>query len=160
MKTNSSPKGRFKKGNSGNPSGRPPGSRNKATLAIEQLLEGEGGQLARKAVELAKKGNIQALRLCLERLIPTCKDRRIEMPLKPGENPNDPPFSYVDVMTAIGKGQITPAEGLALAQIMTAHVNSVEAKDLARRVEELESHLDEIRSFDKARSGVQGEALP
>ena len=32
--------GKFKKGTSGNPSGRPIGSRNRATLLAEQLLEG------------------------------------------------------------------------------------------------------------------------
>ena len=34
----------FKPGKSGNPSGRPHGSRNKATLALEALLDGEGRQ--------------------------------------------------------------------------------------------------------------------
>jgi hypothetical protein len=34
-------KGQWQKGTSGNPSGRPPGRRNKATLAMEALLEGE-----------------------------------------------------------------------------------------------------------------------
>jgi len=43
----------FKPGRSGNPNGRPAGSRNKATLAIESLLEGEAEALARKVVELA-----------------------------------------------------------------------------------------------------------
>lgn len=33
--------GRFAKGYSGNPAGRPPGTRNKATEAAELLLDGE-----------------------------------------------------------------------------------------------------------------------
>jgi hypothetical protein len=59
--------GQFSRGTSGNPAGRPSGSRNKATLLMEAMLEGEVEQLARKAIELAKKGDTQALRLCLER---------------------------------------------------------------------------------------------
>jgi Family of unknown function (DUF5681) len=39
------PGGQFKPGQSGNPNGRPTGSRNRATLAIEALLEGEGEAL-------------------------------------------------------------------------------------------------------------------
>ena len=39
----------FKPGQSGNPSGRPHGSRNKATLALEALLDGEGEAITRKA---------------------------------------------------------------------------------------------------------------
>ena len=54
---------RWKKGFSGNPNGRAAGSRNRATLAIEALLEGEGEALTRKAIELAKAGDMAALRL-------------------------------------------------------------------------------------------------
>jgi hypothetical protein len=49
----------------GNP-GRPKGARHKTTLAIETLLEGEAETLTRKAIEMAKGGDITALRLCLE----------------------------------------------------------------------------------------------
>jgi len=37
----------FQKGQSGNPAGRPPGSRNKKTLVLEALLEGEAEGIAR-----------------------------------------------------------------------------------------------------------------
>jgi hypothetical protein len=53
----------------GNP-GRPPGCRNKATLAALALLEGEAEALARKAVELALAGDTAALKLVLDRLLP------------------------------------------------------------------------------------------
>ena len=46
-------KGSFRKGHSGNPAGRPPGTRNKAADSAELLLEGEAEALTRKAVELA-----------------------------------------------------------------------------------------------------------
>jgi hypothetical protein len=58
----------FKPGQSGNPSGRPHGSRNKATLALEALLDGEGEAITRKAIEKALEGDTAALRLCLERI--------------------------------------------------------------------------------------------
>ena len=40
----------------GNP-GRPPGARNKATLAALALLEGEAEAITRRAIELAKAGD-------------------------------------------------------------------------------------------------------
>ena len=60
----------FQKGQSGNPSGRPKGARNKATLAMEILLDGEADRLTRKVVEMALAGDTTALRLCLERIMP------------------------------------------------------------------------------------------
>ena len=61
---------RFEKGVSGNPNGRPKSARNKSTLAAEALLDGEAGALTRKAIELALNGDLGAIRLCLERIIP------------------------------------------------------------------------------------------
>jgi hypothetical protein len=46
----------FVKGQSGNPAGRPPGARNRATLIAEGLFEQEGEALARKAIERALDG--------------------------------------------------------------------------------------------------------
>ena len=48
----------FAKGTSGNPRGRPPGSKNKTTLAVEALLEGEAQAITRKAPSLWGRGYI------------------------------------------------------------------------------------------------------
>jgi hypothetical protein len=68
-------RGRFRPGVSGNPRGRPPGSRNHATLAAAALLEGEAEAITRKAVELALAGDPVALRLCMERILPPLRER-------------------------------------------------------------------------------------
>ena len=70
---NTAPKQRgrpFRPGVSPNPAGRPKGARNKTTMAVEALLEGEAQALTRKALELALAGDTTALRLCLERIAP------------------------------------------------------------------------------------------
>jgi hypothetical protein len=51
-------------------------------MAMEELLDGEGETLTRKAIELAKGGDIQALRLCMERLLPPRRDRSGDRALK------------------------------------------------------------------------------
>ena len=71
--------GRFRPGNPG----RPKGTRHKTTLAIETLLEGEAEILTRKAIEMAKGGDITALRLCPDRIAPARKDRTIAFELPP-----------------------------------------------------------------------------
>jgi hypothetical protein len=69
-------------GQSGNPAGKPKGTRNRATVAAEALLEGEAEMLTRKAIELGLSGDTTALRLCLERLMPPRKDRSISFSLR------------------------------------------------------------------------------
>src|SRR5882762_5100872 len=47
----------FQKGQSGNPAGRPRGSRNKAAIALQELLERDAESIARTVTHLAKHGN-------------------------------------------------------------------------------------------------------
>ena len=61
---------RFEKGQSGNPAGRPPGSRNKATILAESIFEGEAESIIRMAIDKAREGDITAIRLCLDRVFP------------------------------------------------------------------------------------------
>ena len=70
----------FATGQSGNPSGRPLGARNRASLAAEALLDGDA-QGYPKAINLALAGNTIALRLCLERILPPRRERIVGIPL-------------------------------------------------------------------------------
>jgi hypothetical protein len=82
------PRGRpFEAGHSGNPNGRPKGARNKATVMVEQLLDGELDALVRKLIEKAKAGDIAALRLCLDRLLPPRRDRLVTFALPRSKRP-------------------------------------------------------------------------
>jgi len=76
---------KFQPGESGNPSGRPKGSPDSRTV-LRELLKPHAVELVQKAVDMALEGNVQALKLCLDRCIPPLRseileDReRIEMP--------------------------------------------------------------------------------
>src|SRR5262245_51008486 len=84
------PRGRsFVKGQSGNPAGRRRGSRNRATLAAEILLEGQSETLTQKAVERALEGSDLALKLCLDRILAPRRERTVRFSLPPIESPAD-----------------------------------------------------------------------
>jgi hypothetical protein len=134
---------KFAKGTSGNPSGRPPGSRNHATLLMESLLEGEAEQLTRKAIELALAGDITALRLCMDRLVPPRKDRLIHLTLPPIENVQQISLAMARVFSAIADGEITPTEGEVLANVLTTHKSGLVTGDLERRMGELEQRMSQ-----------------
>src|SRR5215207_1838520 len=70
-------------GISGNPAGKPKGARNRTTLAMEALLDQDAEAIIKKAIELAKAGDMTAIRLCLDRLCPPRKDRHVTFELPP-----------------------------------------------------------------------------
>ncbi len=63
----------FKAGQSGNPSGRPKGIVDKRA-ELRGLLEPHASEIIGWLIERAKAGDVAALRLCVERLIPRVKD--------------------------------------------------------------------------------------
>lgn len=71
----------FEPGKSGNPKGRPKGSRNQATLLAEALLDGEAETLTRAIIKKALDGDLNALRFCVERLVPARREQRVTFDL-------------------------------------------------------------------------------
>ncbi len=137
-KTGKKQGGPFKKGKSGNPAGRSRGSRNKATLAIEALLDGEAEGLTRKAVDLAMAGDTTALRLCLDRLCPPRKDRTVSFDLPPMKAPADAVAAMSALLAAVAKGDVTPGEAQTIAVVIEAQRRTIECEDHERRLRALE----------------------
>jgi hypothetical protein len=128
----------FEPGQSGNPAGKAKGTRNKVTLAIEALLDGEAEALTRKAIELAKAGDMAALRLCLDRLAPPRKDRLVMFELPTITCAADAVKASAALVTAVAIGDLTPAEAGELGKLIEAYVRALEATDFAARLENLE----------------------
>jgi hypothetical protein len=135
----------FQKGQSGNPSGRPKGARNKATLAIEILLDGEADRLTRKVVEMALAGDTTALRLCLERIMPPRKDRPVAFAFPKLETAADAVKATAALVEAVTRGDITPAEAAELSKLVDGFSRAVEVHDMQVRLERLEAHQESRR---------------
>src|ERR687887_1160830 len=101
----------FEKGESGNPAGRPPGSRNRATLLMESLLADDAEAIGRKAVEMAKGGDLAAIRLCVDRLAPARKGKPVLFELPPLEKPADSVVAAGKIADAVAAGASAPAGG-------------------------------------------------
>jgi hypothetical protein len=110
--------GRFAKGSSGNPAGRPPGLRNHATRIAEFVLDGAAEALTQKAVDLALEGNPVALRLCLERIVATRRDRPVPVPMPALGKPVDVASALDAITAAVAEGEITPREAVALGRFV------------------------------------------
>jgi hypothetical protein len=129
---------KFKRGHSGNPNGRPKGSRNKLTCAIESLIDGEGEEIARKAIELAKAGDMAAIRLCLDRIAPPRKDRYVRFDLPKMETAKDAATAGAAIVGAMANGELTPSEAGELIRMVESYARTLQVSDFEARLERLE----------------------
>lgn len=134
-------KGRFRKGQSGNPKGRPPGSRNKGLLVLEALIDGAADEVVQSVIDRAKKGDIAAARLILERLIPPCKDRPVQIDLSALDNAAGVLKASEKIIAAVATGQINPSEGHAMQGLLKGQRKILETVDLEQRLAKLEQLL-------------------
>jgi hypothetical protein len=108
---------KYKKGQSGNPAGRPKGSLNQTTLACQELLDGEAEAITRKAVEKALAGDLTAIRLCLERIIPPRKERPIFIDLPKMAKYRDMKQFTEALLEAVKNGNLTIDEAQGIIDI-------------------------------------------
>ena len=132
----------FPKGVSGNPSGRPKGARNKATILAESLLDGEAEAITRKAIELAKDGNLVALRLCFDRLLPPRRARPITFALPKIATAADLLAAHDSLLEAASKGEITIEDAVKISGLLEAKRRAIDTADLAERLAQIEAKLE------------------
>jgi hypothetical protein len=128
----------FQKGQSGNPDGRPPGARNKATMMAEALLQGEAEAITRSAIERAKAGDMAALRMCLDRLAPPCRHRTIVFELPPLASAADAVSATAAITAAVAAGELTPSEAGELFKLVDGFARMLEARNFEQRVADME----------------------
>ena len=109
---------RYQPGQSGNPTGRPPGSLNKKTLAFEAAYEDKAEQAVQDIMERAKGGDPAAMRLCMERAVPTGRNRRLAFALPRIKTPEDAEAAIDVVMDALAEGVLTLAEVSELLRLV------------------------------------------
>ncbi|MCS3902088.1 hypothetical protein J2T55_000080 [Methylohalomonas lacus] len=130
---------KFKKGESGNPSGKPKGAKDKRTR-LKGLLEPYSNDLVEKAVELAMDGDTTALKLCLDRLMPPLKpvDKALNVEIA-GETVTDKSESVVNLLSS---GDLTPEQASKILAAMSSHTHIREMDEIERRLVELEKRLE------------------
>ena len=102
MKNGRNTAGKFTSGNSG----RPKVARNKKTLAIESLLDGQAEALTQTAISR----DSMALWLCIERIALAPKDNSVSFTLPQMNNAVDASRATGSVLTAVSEGNLTPIE--------------------------------------------------
>ena len=132
---------RFKPGQSGNPNGRPQGSRSKVCIALDALAEGEAQEIVQAMIGKAKEGDSQAGRIILERIWPARKGARQAFDLPEIVTAADLPKAISSVNRQVADGELSADEGALIVGLLDAHRKAIETSDLAERLGALEERL-------------------
>ena len=132
---------RFQPGQSGNPSGRPRGALNRATVLAQELLSARVEGIAGKLIELAEGGDMRAIRVCMERLMPVIKHQPIAVELPPMEKAADSVEAVASIAAAVAAGELTATEAAELAKVIDVYVRALDGKGFDERLTKLENEI-------------------
>src|SRR6266852_308539 len=120
-------RGRFVPGQSGNPVGKVPGTRNRATLLRAALDSEDGPAMARVIIDKAVAGDVVTARFCLDRLEPRPRSRAIAIDLPEGTRAGDLVAAYDATVEAMMGGEITPDEAVQVTRVLDGRRRAIEA---------------------------------
>src|SRR5438067_13609171 len=134
------PRGRsFLKGQSGNPAGKRPGTRNRATIIAEAMLDCETRPLLRGAIEDAKGGDGVMSRFCISRIIGPRRERPVRFEMPPIESAADLKAAMAAVTAAVANGELTSREAWEFSQMLDTFIRAIDATEFATQLERLEA---------------------
>jgi polyhydroxyalkanoate synthesis regulator phasin len=134
--TEKSKYGRWKKGESGNPGGRKPGTGQVAKL--RNSIATHVPEIISQMVNKAKDGDVQAARLLLERVVPPLKSMEQSVSLMFPENATLPEQGQI-ILQSVADGTLTPDQGHALLSGLGSQARLIEITELEERITALEN---------------------
>lgn len=130
--------GRFEKGNVlGN--GRPKGSLNKATRALNEMASEGIEDLLRVVKKNAADGDMRAASIVLARAWPARRGSPVEIDLPPIDTAGGVVQAQAVVIAAVAQGELTAEEAASLSSLLENQRRAIETHDLERRLTALES---------------------
>ena len=130
----------FQKGTSGNPSGRPKGTIDKRAL-LRLMLEPHAIELIATLVNQAREGNMQAMKLIIERIIPPARENPVELQLPELTDAEACSLAQAKIVMAVTNGQLMCSEANAISSLVENRRKALETYDLANRLSALEEKL-------------------
>ena len=131
---------KWEKGQSGNPKGKPPSLYKNSAAKIRKGIAEELPNILNKLVEMANDGDIQAIKILLDRVCP---------PIKPQALPINLPVNGSlaeqgnEIIQATLSGQIPPDIGSQLITALSNQGKLIELQELTERLERIERQLEQ-----------------
>ena len=105
---------------------------------MQKLLEDDGEALARKAIDLAKGGDLAALRMCMDRLMPARKHEPVAVDLPRLDTAADTVTAARTIVAAVAAGELTPSEAADIAKVVDIYVRALATQGFEERLVKLE----------------------
>ncbi len=130
-------RGRWEKGRSGNPKGRPPG-RPDCRMKVTEALMGDAPAIARVVIDAALEGDLQACNIVLSRVAPSLKAQAERVAFD--FDPTAPvPLQIEAVLAAIAGGELAPDLGQTIIAALGTLADARAVADLETRIITLEA---------------------
>jgi hypothetical protein len=137
-------RGRWKRGQTGNPAGRPKALASRSKASIRAALIAAEPTAVRKLVAAVRKGDMVAIRLLLS--LTFSRDRCVVIDDVPRvRTAADALTALARILEAATDGRISPAEGAALSALAKGYVDVAAAERVEERLMALEARLAERR---------------
>jgi hypothetical protein len=109
------------------------------SLAAQALLDGHSDTLMKKCMHMALSGDTTAMRLCIERLLPTRKERPVRVAPLRGRTAGELARTFDDVLKQVASGQLTPAEAHSIVNMLEMRRRTLETLEHEERLKTLEA---------------------
>jgi len=135
----SEPRGRpFAAGNTQG-RGRPKGSPNKSSSPEQDVLDGYADKLMLKCIAMAGQGNVAALRLCMERILPARREALFQLNLPKIRTTEDVNKAAEKVTQAMARGRMTASDGEKVMNVLEMRFRIIDATAMESRLAQLET---------------------
>jgi hypothetical protein len=123
---------KFEKGKSGNAKGRP---KSMTATLLRQAINDDMPDILNKLIELAKGGDVQAIKLVLERVCPALKPQTVPISLPVSDSLAG---QGNEIIRATMTGKIPSDIGSQLITALANQAKIIEIDELTKRIEALE----------------------
>lgn len=134
----------FRAGQSGNPAGRPKGSRDRKNVVAAEFAK-EGSAIARVVIDAAKEGDMSAASLVLQRLSPPLRAQaeKVEFEFDPDAPVGD---QAKQILLAVSRGEVDPDTGKMLLDMLSAFIG----------MKDVETFLSELKRLRESKQPIPG----
>jgi hypothetical protein len=118
----------------------------RASRVAQDLLNGQAGVLISKALNLAQGGDVAALRICVERILPLRKECAVSLKLRAVRSAADAMQLTGAIIEAMASGELTPGHAAQMARTIDCFVRTSITAGIERELEELQKALRDAES--------------